>query len=75
MKKLLIFVIVIALLAPLAGCEQIVNAEISKVSEIAAGVTHSMAVKKDGSLWTCSDNDFGQLGLATDNRIPSQVKK
>ena len=45
------------------------------VSAFAAGVTHSMAVKKDKSLWTCSDNDFGQLGLATDNRIPSQVKK
>jgi alpha-tubulin suppressor-like RCC1 family protein len=31
--------------------------------KVAAGDAHSLAVKSDGTLWSCGDNAFGQLGL------------
>jgi hypothetical protein len=34
------------------------------VEEAATGYTHSLVLKKDGSLWTWEKNDFGQLGHA-----------
>ena len=35
------------------------------VKQVACGRYHSIILKKDGSLWTCGQNSFGQLGLGT----------
>ena len=34
----------------------------ARVKAISAGVSHSLFVKTDGTLWACGDNSFGQLG-------------
>lgn len=36
---------------------------ITRVKAIAAGARHSLAVKRDGTVWTWGLNDFGQLGI------------
>lgn len=38
---------------------------IRKATAVAAGSFHSLALDKDGSVWTWGDNDFGQLGRGT----------
>lgn len=42
---------------------------------IAAGATHSLALKNDGTLWSWGDNSFGQLGdgSTTQRNTPVQV--
>jgi alpha-tubulin suppressor-like RCC1 family protein len=42
---------------------------------IAAGEYHSLALKRDGSLWCWGWNTFGQLGMGNtrDRRHPSRV--
>ncbi|CAK0771007.1 hypothetical protein CCP4SC76_5400003 [Gammaproteobacteria bacterium] len=40
-------------------------ANLANVVEIAAGESHSLALKQDGSLWAWGKNDFGQLGDGT----------
>lgn len=49
--------------------------EISGVSAIAAGHSHHVALKSNGSVWTWGYNYYGQLGdgTTTDNNIPTQV--
>ena len=32
------------------------------IVSISAGATHSLIISEDGSLWTCGDNTYGQLG-------------
>jgi len=44
--------------------ERIVN---NGVTAIAGGVTHSLFLKSDGSLWAMGDNQFGELGDGTYN--------
>jgi alpha-tubulin suppressor-like RCC1 family protein len=49
------------------------------VAAVAAGATHSMALKTDGTLWTFGSNRYGELGTATNlgtakpNTTPVQV--
>jgi alpha-tubulin suppressor-like RCC1 family protein len=45
------------------------------VTLIAAGGSHSVAVKSDGTVWSWGRNDYGQLGdgTTTDNLTPVQV--
>jgi alpha-tubulin suppressor-like RCC1 family protein len=52
--------------------EQIVP---SNVTAIAAGASHSLFLKSDGSLWTMGFNQDGQLGNAANNNInrPGQI--
>ena len=47
----------------------------SGVTAVAAGGTHSLALKSDGTLWTFGYNGFGQLGntSGTFNLTPTQV--
>lgn len=43
--------------------------------QIAAGATHSMGIKADGTLWAWGANEAGQLGIGnqTNQSIPKQV--
>ena len=47
----------------------------SQWKDIAAGKYHSLAIKRDGTLWAWGRNDLGQLGIGnTDNKnTPTQV--
>ena len=39
----------------------------------ASGALHTLAIKEDGSLWSCGDNTYGQLGLGdTTERLTFQ---
>src|SRR3990172_6090679 len=43
---------------------------------VAGGVSHTVALKNDGTVWTWGDNDYGQLGdgtSGTNSAIPIQV--
>jgi len=50
--------------------------ELSGIIEISAGVSHSVAVKMDGTLWAWGDNTYGQLGINLTERktLPVQVR-
>ena len=37
--------------------------DFSPVTQLSAGENHSLALKKDGTLWAWGDNSYGQLGL------------
>src|ERR1700738_4336187 len=37
-------------------------AEVDEVKAIAAGEVHSLALKRDGSVWACGGNANGELG-------------
>lgn len=49
---------------------------LANVVAVAAGVSHSMALTTDGTVWTWGSNQFGQLGDSTnqDRTTPVQVK-
>ncbi len=52
---------------------------LTNVASVAAGASHSLALKNDGSLWAFGSNEFGQLGSPTNsgslvaNPVPTQV--
>lgn len=51
-------------------------AELSGVIAIAAGKDYSMALKKDGTVWTWGMGDYGQLGYAPpEGKISSKPKQ
>ena len=46
-----------------------------EIVQIAAGGNHTVALKKDGSIWVWGRNNYGQLGddTATDRRSPKRI--
>ena len=52
------------------------NSFLTDVVQISAGYVHSMALKKDGTVWTWGRNDGGQLGNnnTSNKSLPVQVK-
>jgi alpha-tubulin suppressor-like RCC1 family protein len=44
------------------------------VTNIAAGLYHSLFIMSDGSLWSMGENGFGQLGIGNDNSTNLPVK-
>jgi len=44
---------------------QAISTDAQPVIRIAAGDNHSLFLKRDGSLWTMGDNEYGQLGDGT----------
>jgi alpha-tubulin suppressor-like RCC1 family protein len=48
----------------------------SDIKALAGGLEHSLALKRDGTVWAWGWNNFGQLGNGTtaDSNIPVQVK-
>jgi hypothetical protein len=49
---------------------------VSDVIDVAAGAGHTVALKKDGTVWAWGDNDYGELGDGTQTlrEAPVQVK-
>jgi len=47
---------------------------LSGITSIAGGGSHSVFLKNDGTVWTCGDNMFGQLGDNTNNGTPTPVQ-
>jgi alpha-tubulin suppressor-like RCC1 family protein len=49
---------------------------LSGVTSVAAGITHTCALRADGSIWCWGSNTFGQLGNGTteDGLVPVEVK-
>jgi alpha-tubulin suppressor-like RCC1 family protein len=45
-----------------------------KVRDVATNQTHSMILKTDGSLWTCGNNDDGELGDNSDTLKSSPTR-
>ena len=44
--------------------------------DVSCGKYHFAAITSDGSLWTCGDNNYGQLGIGeTDENIISETVK
>lgn len=50
---------------------------LSEIAQVSAGWEHSVALAKDGTVWSWGDNEFGQLGDGTQMRrnSPVQVKQ
>jgi len=48
---------------------------LTSVATIAAGISHSLAIKSDGTVWAWGRNNYGQLGdgTTTDSNVPVQV--
>ncbi|MGE5704247.1 MAG: Ig-like domain-containing protein, partial [Clostridia bacterium] len=55
------------------------NGSFSDAAAVAAGYSHTTAVKQDGTIWTWGSNQSGQLGNGTtssvETLVPMQVKK
>ena len=43
------------------------------IAAVAAGAGHTLFLKSDGSLWSCGDNSYGQLGLGDLRNRPRPV--
>lgn len=50
-------------------------AGLTDVTAIAAGRSHSLALKSDGTVWAWGSNEYGQLGIGStvDSAVPVQV--
>ncbi|AEC02609.1 fimbrillin family protein [Parasphaerochaeta coccoides] len=46
----------------------------SDVAAVSAGATHTMILKKDGTLWATGDNSYGQLGIGNNEDKNTPVK-
>ena len=46
----------------------------SVVTNVAAGLYHSLFIMSDGSLWGMGENGFGQLGIGNNNNTNLPVK-
>lgn len=48
---------------------------LTEVTQIASGEVHTLALKKDGTVWSWGWNKFGQLGLGDteDRGVPTQI--
>lgn len=42
----------------------------SSVTEVACGETHSLLLTKDGQVYACGSNDYGQLGHGQPRKRP-----
>lgn len=51
-------------------CHEVTALKGSRVTEIAAGDYHSLALTKDGRLFSWGDNSFGQLGVEFEPETP-----
>lgn len=55
---------------PVDACHEITTLKDSKITQVASGDYHSMALSSDGRIFTFGDNSFGQLGTEFDAESP-----
>ncbi|KAJ5594801.1 uncharacterized protein N7459_001009 [Penicillium hispanicum] len=55
---------------PVDACHEVMTLKGSKVTQIASGDYHSLALTKDGHLFAWGDNSFGQLGVEFEPETP-----
>ncbi|KAJ6166620.1 hypothetical protein N7470_002067, partial [Penicillium chermesinum] len=55
---------------PADTCHEVTELKGSKITHIAAGDYHSLALSKDGRLFGWGDNSFGQLGVEFEPSLP-----
>lgn len=55
---------------PVDTCHEVTALKGSKVTQIASGDYHALALTKDGRLFAWGDNSFGQLGVEFDPELP-----
>ena len=55
--------------------EPVAVANLANVTRVSAGLSHTLAVLADGTVWAWGENDYGQLGdrTTTDRLVPVQV--
>ena len=53
---------------------QITNSDGTKFTKISAGLTHSLAIDENGTLWTWGHNSKGQLGNGTTTNSSTPIK-
>lgn len=60
----------------MASLTPLLSSSVKDAAAIAAGNSHTLAVKSDGTLWAWGENYYGQLGDGTDTNqmIPIQVR-
>ncbi len=51
-----------------------VQVKIAKVASVSVGYEYTMIVKKDGTLWTFGQNEYGQLGDGSSTNRPTLVQ-
>ena len=62
------------LAAPAAPAARAARAQVLR-GTYAAGVSHSLSIHADGSLWATGDNTYGQLGTSTTSWVPVGTDK
>jgi len=73
-KRALCFLLVMVLSFTLALPASAANAD-CRMTAIAGGMSHSLALKTDGTVWAWGDNASGQLGLGADTAQQGTPKK
>jgi alpha-tubulin suppressor-like RCC1 family protein len=56
------------------GVKSPVRATVSHVTAIAAGASHSLWLRSDGTMWAAGSNYYGQIGDGTFNDAPAPVQ-
>ncbi|MBD2863349.1 RCC1 domain-containing protein [Paenibacillus oceani] len=61
---------------PVRVLDSVSHQPLNDISEVGAGYYYSLALKKDGTVWSWGNNDYGQLGdgTKTSRSAPVQVK-
>lgn len=55
---------------PVDTCHEITKLKDSKITQVATGDYHSLALSKDGRIFSFGDNSLGQLGVGYDSSSP-----
>ncbi|UUZ97334.1 hypothetical protein LJK87_18820 [Paenibacillus sp. P25] len=60
-----------------AWADDVAPVPVPGIVQIAAGLSHTVALKSDGTVWSWGDNSHGKLGtpLSANRYVPTQIKE